>query len=131
VRLLLDEMYAPAIARALRERGHDVISVKERPELVEVADAELLERMAVEGRAIVTNDPAGFLPLMALAARQDRHHAGLWLTSDRSMPRHRDTIGTFVEVLDRQLRELIEEPVDQDRVRWVPGSDQGTADPEA
>ncbi len=121
MKLLLDEMYAPAIARALRERGHDVISVKERPELVEAGDAELFERMAAEGRTIVTNDPGGFLPLVALAARQDRHHAGLWLTSDRSLPRNRDTIGRFVEVLDGQLRELAAAPMDLDHVRWISG----------
>jgi len=120
VKLLLDEMYAPAIARALRERGHDVISARERPELVEATDAELFERMTVEGRAIVTNDPAGLLPLVVAAAREDRHHPGLWLTSDRSLPRNRQSLGRIVDVLDRLLRQRTGEAADQDRVRWLP-----------
>jgi hypothetical protein len=120
VKLLLDEMYAPAIAQALGQRGHDVISVKERPELVEATDGALFEQMCVEGRAIVTNDPAGFLPLVASAGRQDGHHPGLWLTSDRSLPRNRETMGRFVDVLDQRLRELPDEAADQDRVRWLP-----------
>jgi len=131
LRLLLDEMYAPAIARALRERGHDVISVKERPDLAEASDAALFERMAEEGRAIVTNDPAGILPLASQAAQQVRHHGGLWLTSDRSLPRSRDTIGRFVDALDRQLRDLPRESADRDRVRWIVGPEQPTSVPGA
>jgi hypothetical protein len=113
-------MYAPGIARALRQLGHDVVSVKERPDLVERSDTELFEAMLAEGRVIVTNDSAGYLPLVARAAREDRHHVGLWLTSDRSLPRRRDTIGRFVDVLDRILREHRSESSDLDRVRWLP-----------
>jgi hypothetical protein len=113
-------MFAPAIARALRERGHDVISVKERTDLVEAGDAALFETMVAEGRAIVTNDPAGFLPLVVLVAQQDRHHYGLWLTSDRSLPRSQRTIGRIVDVLERLLRELPGASADLDRVRWLP-----------
>ena len=79
-------MFAPAIARALRQRGHDVISVKERTDLVEAGDAELFETMVAEGRAIVTNDPAGIRPLVVLVAQQDRHHYGLWLTPNPPSP---------------------------------------------
>ncbi len=33
MKLLLDEMWSPAIAAALRERGHDVVAVAERSDL--------------------------------------------------------------------------------------------------
>jgi hypothetical protein len=88
---------------------------------VEATDAELFEQMAEEGRAIVTNDPAGFLPLASGAAQQVRHHGGLWLTSDRGLPRSRDTIGRFIEALDRQLGDLPGDSADRDRVHWILG----------
>ena len=31
VRLLLDELLAPAVARELRERGHDVLAIADHP----------------------------------------------------------------------------------------------------
>jgi predicted nuclease of predicted toxin-antitoxin system len=41
VRLLLDEMLSPQIARNLRERGHDVMAIKERAEWVSLHDDEV------------------------------------------------------------------------------------------
>jgi hypothetical protein len=44
VRLLLDEMISPRIARELRDRGHDVQAVKrDRPELAGCSDRELVQ----------------------------------------------------------------------------------------
>jgi hypothetical protein len=41
VRLLLDEMFSPAIAAELRERGHEVIAVADRPDLPAKSDEEI------------------------------------------------------------------------------------------
>ena len=62
MRLLLDEMISPAIARQLRDRGLEVEAVKrDRPELEAVPDREIVQRMTAERRAVVTNDIADFL----------------------------------------------------------------------
>jgi hypothetical protein len=37
-RLALDEMFSPAMAHALREPGHDVMAVAERPDLRALTD---------------------------------------------------------------------------------------------
>jgi predicted nuclease of predicted toxin-antitoxin system len=41
-RLLLDEMFSPTLAAALRDLGHDVIAVAERSDLRSMTDSEIL-----------------------------------------------------------------------------------------
>jgi len=54
VKLLLDEMWAPAIAAALRDQGHDVVAVAERHDLRGMPDAAIFDAVLAEGRAIET-----------------------------------------------------------------------------
>jgi Domain of unknown function (DUF5615) len=63
VRLLLDEMLSPAIARELRSRGHDVESVAGNPDRAARSDSELLALARSEHRAIATNNLRDFRPL--------------------------------------------------------------------
>jgi len=120
LRLLLDEHYSPEIARQLRRRGHDVASVKERIDLVGVSDEELFRRMASERRAIVTNDVDDFTLILGRLASAEEEHFGLLFTSDRSMPRNRQSIGLFVRVLGQLLRQNPSEDAFRNRVRWLP-----------
>jgi predicted nuclease of predicted toxin-antitoxin system len=63
VRLLLDEMLSPAIAQALRSRGHDVESVAGNPDRQALSDPEVMALARVEHRAVVTNNLRDFRPL--------------------------------------------------------------------
>jgi Domain of unknown function (DUF5615) len=105
VKLLLDELYSPTIAAQLRNRGHDVQSVSERDDLRGIADRELLSRAGVEGRALLTENVADFMPLVHEAASAGESHASVVFTSPHSMPRGAGTIGMYIEALDRFLRE--------------------------
>jgi nucleoside-diphosphate-sugar epimerase len=87
VKLLLDEMHAPAVAERLRAMGHDVVAVKERPELIGRADADLLAAAAAEGRAIVTENVKDFAVLHRLWAAAGQVHAGMVFTHPRRFPR--------------------------------------------
>lgn len=118
MRLLLDEHYSPTIAQQLRERGHDVESVKERPELVGIADDDLLARMRVEGRTIVTEDVADFLWLVGQLAASGAEHAGVVLTAPRRFPRSTATIGMFVRSLDALLTDRPADASDN-QVIWL------------
>ncbi len=62
MKLLLDEMISPKIARELRSReDFDVQAIKgDRPDLEAVADREIVRRIATEQRALVTNDVLDF-----------------------------------------------------------------------
>jgi predicted nuclease of predicted toxin-antitoxin system len=65
VRLLLDEMLSPAIARQLRERGHDVLAVADHPGWVALSDLEVMTLARTEGRAVVTTNLRDYRPLHA------------------------------------------------------------------
>jgi hypothetical protein len=100
LRLLLDEHYSSSIARGLRERGHDVFAVTERPDLVGRADSELFAVMAAERRAIVTENWGDFQRELQNAAATGLTHCGVLFTSRKQLPRGKDTIGLYVSVLD-------------------------------
>jgi Domain of unknown function (DUF5615) len=119
VRLLLDEHYSPEIARQLRTRGHDVVAVAERADLVGLSDDELLRRMARERRAIMTNNVKDFMPLASRTPLEANDHYGLVFTSDRSMPRRVDAIGRFVDALDALLQRHQGQDSYRNRVQWL------------
>ena len=63
MKLLLDEMLSPAIARELRSRGHDVEAVAGNPGREALSDPEVLALARAEHRALVTNNLRDFRPL--------------------------------------------------------------------
>ena len=119
MKLLLDEHYSPKIARRLRQRGRDVVAVGERRDLLGLADLELMRRMSAEQRAVLTSDAGDYIPLANSLVAAGHGHFGLILTSDRSLPRNRRTIGRFVRILDELLTR--EDRIDalRNRVVWL------------
>ncbi len=120
MRLLLDEMISPAIARQLREQGHDVQAVKrDRPDLTGRSDHELVHQMKGERRAIVTNDIADFQAIHdQIVAREDEHY-GMVFTVDATMPRSKDSIPNWVDALGELLREHGPEDSLRNKVRHL------------
>ena len=119
MRLCLDEHYSPRIAERLRELGHDVHAVKERPELAAVSDRDLLAAMREERRAVLTENVADFMRLVReLEAAGDSHY-GVIFSSPRSLPRSRETIGLFVERLHEFLTARSAEDALRDRIHWL------------
>ncbi|MGH2356499.1 MAG: DUF5615 family PIN-like protein [Candidatus Limnocylindria bacterium] len=103
MRLLLDEHYSPQIARQLRQRRHDVVAARERPEFHGLSDADLLAHAALERRAIVTENVADFAELHRIALVSGQRHYGLVFTSSRGFPRTTRAIGRLVRALDALL----------------------------
>lgn len=87
MRLLLDEMHAPAVGAELRARGYDVVAVKERPDLIGAADHSLLAAATQEERAVVTENVRDFAPLHQWLTGAGEHHVGLVFTHPRRFPR--------------------------------------------
>lgn len=63
MKLLLDEMLSPAIARELRARGHDVETIAGNPDREALSDPEVLALARAEHRCIVTSNLRDFRPL--------------------------------------------------------------------
>ena len=87
MRLLLDEMHAPAVAEALVASGHDVVAVAAEPELRGCSDRGLLEHACAADQAIVTENIGDFSSLAAGWASEARDHCGLVFTSPRRFNR--------------------------------------------
>lgn len=104
VELLLDEMHAPVVAAALRERGHDILAVVDQDELRALTDEELFRWAAERGRRIVTENVKDFAPLLRRAEELGQPAAPLLLTSSRTFPRSRRNPGPLIDALDAWLR---------------------------
>jgi predicted nuclease of predicted toxin-antitoxin system len=102
MKLLLDEMYAPAVAGQLRARGHDVSSIHD-PEyhLLEGAlDEEMWAVAIAHGRALVSENVRDFRRIEAQALARDQPIAHLIFTTDRQFPRgDPGTLGRLVLAL--------------------------------
>jgi predicted nuclease of predicted toxin-antitoxin system len=100
----LDEQLSPQIAELLRQFGHDVEAVAERPDLVGSSDRTMLEVARAENRAVVTNNIKDFRPLAAEWLAQGRVHAGLILLP-ANRTRTREAVAVLAERISAVLRD--------------------------
>jgi len=120
VRLLLDEHLSPLIAVQLRERGHDVTAVAERPNLIGLDDHELFVFASFDRRAVVTENWADFQRELHGAEATGATHFGVVFTSRKRLPRGKGTIGLYVRVLDEFLQRHAAEDALLNTYRWLP-----------
>ncbi len=100
MRLLIDEMYPPAIAEQLRKAGHDAISVQEDPEARALDDSAVCGLALSAGRAVVTENAADFLRILRYRAATGDPAPALVVTSNQSFPRHSaSVVGQAVRAL--------------------------------
>ncbi len=120
MKLLLDEMLDRAIAAQLRQRGHDVVAIQERPLWWGMPDEVVLADIAfVEQRVLVTDNVQHFLPLHATMVGRGDHHAGLLLASPSKYPRAKRFLGRWVGALDEFLTTLPAGPELLDSYAWL------------
>jgi NAD(P)-dependent dehydrogenase (short-subunit alcohol dehydrogenase family) len=102
VRLLLDEMLSPAIARELCARGHDVQAVAGHPEREALSDPDVLALARAERRAVVTNNVRDFrlLHVEAVLPGGSGHYGMIFMPGTY---RRRDDIGRIVAALEAKL----------------------------
>jgi Domain of unknown function (DUF5615) len=99
VRLVLDEMFSPAIAAALRDLGQDVIAVAERGELRAMNDDDVFAWATSQG-ALAAHRERQRLPAHPATSTTSRHcHHGIVYTSSRAFPRSRKNPGPLIQAI--------------------------------
>ncbi|MBI2169829.1 MAG: DUF5615 family PIN-like protein [Actinobacteria bacterium] len=106
MKLLLDEMHAPAVASELRAHGYDAVAVKERLDLIGVSDEELLVAATAEARTVVTENVKDFATLSRRRAAAGDHHAGLVFTHSRRFSR---AARNYIQSLSHALIVFVDE----------------------
>ncbi|OGI13249.1 MAG: hypothetical protein A3I68_02355 [Candidatus Melainabacteria bacterium RIFCSPLOWO2_02_FULL_35_15] len=85
MKLYLDENISPLVAKKLREKGFDVISVHENNTRSK-SDIEQFELAIREKRAIVTYDVIDFTDLAKGYIAKVKPHSGIILVSNKTIP---------------------------------------------
>ena len=98
-RLLLDEMFSPAIAAELSGRGIDCRAVAADLSLRSRSDLEVFEAARDEGRIIVTNNGPDFESLRRAHEAVGNAVPGLIYTCDASFPRTKAFIAQLADAL--------------------------------
>jgi predicted nuclease of predicted toxin-antitoxin system len=101
--LLLDEMFSPGIAAELRQLGHDVLAVADRPDLRSKPDEEIFAWATAQKRWLLTENVKDFRPILLRALQAGPPGAGVLFTSSRTFPRSRKNPGPLVRALDAWL----------------------------
>lgn len=107
-------MYSPEIARKLRGKAQDVTSVSEDSDLAGCSDEDLVAEALAARRVILTNNVGDFAQLAMTV-----DHYGMVFTSDRSLSRSRQTIGLYVETLDRFLNQHVKDAALRGQWLWL------------
>jgi hypothetical protein len=124
-RLVLDEMFSPAIAAALRELGHDVVAVAEHGDLRAMGDEEVFAWATSQGRWLLTENVKDFRPILLRALQADTSVTGLLVTSSRSFPRSRKNPGPLIKAIRAwMLNGPPAAPLAED---WLPGREDHPA----
>lgn len=121
MKLLLDEMLPPTIAKRLREEhGRDVVAIAERDELRGLQDADIFRIAQEEERTIVTENVRDFRPIAREWQAMGRVHFGLVLTTNRRFPRARSrTAGRLVRALSDLIGAETDHPPASNREIWL------------
>lgn len=85
--LVLDEHISPAVARMLRERGVDAVSIPQwhSGNLLSAGDDVVLAAAHAEGRILVTFDLATIPDLIGQMVSSGTDHSGVILVSQKSV----------------------------------------------
>jgi predicted nuclease of predicted toxin-antitoxin system len=102
-RLVMDEVFSPTIAAALRDQGDDVIAVAERGELRAMNDEEVFTWAISQGRWLLTENVKDFRPILLRALQADTPVSGILFTSGRSFTRSRKNPGPLIQAIHARM----------------------------
>ena len=85
MRFLIDEMFAPAVARSLSDLGHDAQHVRDVG-LAGRSDDEVFDHATIEDHVIVTENAVDFVSLLDRAASMGNEAPPVMLALKRTLP---------------------------------------------
>jgi hypothetical protein len=106
--LLLDEMFAPALAVSLQAAGFDVVAVAGHPVLAAASDQQVAQWAIEHELRVVTENVCDFA---AMAGRGDPPLRVLF-TSSRRFPRSRRNPGSLLKALTDWLADDLGHPIE-------------------
>ncbi|HEY4917416.1 MAG TPA: DUF5615 family PIN-like protein [Solirubrobacteraceae bacterium] len=110
MKLLLDEMYSPRLAEALRVAGIDASTVAELG-LAGAADPEVLAAAIAEERVLLTENVADFTRISAELLIAGRHHPGVLIALSSRFSRRVAGAGPLVtaiqELAEQELNDCL------------------------
>lgn len=110
MKLLLDEMYSPGLAEALRVADVDACTVIELG-LAGSSDLEVFASAIADGRTLLTENVADFTRISADHLVAGQHHPGVLIALSSRFSRRAAGIGPLViaigDVADQQLTDCL------------------------
>jgi hypothetical protein len=110
VRVVLDEMYPPALARDLRKRGIDATTASELG-LAGSSDPDLLAWAAAHAAALLTENVADFARAASDVLLSGGHHGGVLIALSSRFSRRPSGLQTITEAIvavsDQDLRDRV------------------------
>lgn len=119
MRLLLDEMYWPALAEQLVARGHDVIAAKASSALSGISDEEVFAVAQTVERTVVTENVGDFIPIARAYAAAGTPHHGLVLVAASVFPRDRANVAVSLGAMVTALDALLNDDPDTSSGVWA------------
>ncbi len=102
MRLLLDAHLSPRrVGRPLSAAGHDVLAIAETSAYAALADDQVLELAAGEGRMFVTRNAKDFDRITRRWASLDLRHAGVLLIWTRETDEFGSLVADVLDALER------------------------------
>lgn len=106
LRLYLDEMIPPHLARVLRQYGYDVVTAQEVGRLGK-SDVEQLQYATIQGRAVLTFNIRDFTKLHQGWHEEGKPHGGIIVSPELEMRRFGELLRLCLRLLDQALPEEI------------------------
>jgi hypothetical protein len=113
LKLLLDEMYPPALAEALRSAGIEAVTVNEEG-LAGRSDPEILSAAAEGGYALMTENVADLARIASEQVASGKHHRGVLIALSSRFSRRPHGINAIAAAVCA----VVDEPLD-DRLLYL------------
>lgn len=119
MKLLLDEMFSPDVAQALRDRGHSVEAISGSPNLEGSDDDDVMRAARSQRRALVTNNVRDFRPRhhRAIMPGEAGHFGMIFMPG--AQPRSKADLGRIVATLEREFERFPGEQDLKNRETWL------------